>query len=236
MTVATPSRGTAPEVRVRIRAPRAWRSLPSKRGTEIHQGLVPHPPLPRRDRGVGQALDLAGGEAAPLHPGEDTGDVGVDHGDVGLVGEGEHGAGGVRADTREGEQAVEGVGERACLGDAGGGEVQVAGPPGIAEAVPETQDVTEGRGRAGGRVGEGVEEGVPLRDHPGHLGLLEHDLADEHGPRVAGASPGEVTEAGSAPLEDGVGQAGSAHTSTPSYGRWRVGAASRFHTITRRRK
>ena len=38
-----------------------------------------------------------------------------------------------------------------------------------------------------------VEPGLPAREHPRVLGLLEHHLADEHGVRIAGVIPRQVS-------------------------------------------
>ena len=52
-------------------------------------------------------------------------------------------------------------------------------------------------------VGVAVEERLVLRDHPGDLGLLEHQLGHEHRPRVPGAAPGQVAPGGVAPRRAG---------------------------------
>ena len=75
-------------------------------GAEVEHRLVPGPALPGRHRGVGQALHLGRPEANdPRGPGQDPRRVGVDHADVALEGEGQHGPGGVRARSRAGPRA-----------------------------------------------------------------------------------------------------------------------------------
>ena len=46
-----------------------------------------------------------------------------------------------------------------------------------------------------------VEPGLPAREHPGVLGLLEHDLADQHGVRIAGVIPRQVSPVRGEPRE-----------------------------------
>ena len=178
------------------RALRADRRGAARGGTEVHQDLVPRPTFPARDQRVGGGLGVLRSQPRPRRAGEHAGDVGVDDRHVSFVREREHGAGGVRADPREGEQVVERVGHDAAVAihDLPCGEVQVAGAPWITQAVPQSQHVTERRVGAGSRCRERHEERLPFRDHPLGLRLLEHHLGDEDRPRVTDASPRQIAQ------------------------------------------
>ncbi len=70
--------------------------------------------------------------------------------------------------------------------------VQRHRPAVVAEAGPGVDDVADGGRGTGRRVGEPVQEGVPLGDDPVDLGLLQHHLRHEHRPRVPGPPPRQV--------------------------------------------
>ena len=62
----------------------------------------------------------------------------------------------------------------------------------VAEALPRPDGI---RARGSGQVGhrrETRQPGVPLRNHPIDLCLLEHDLGDEHRVGIARAPPGQI--------------------------------------------
>src|SRR5581483_8395642 len=129
--------------------------------------------------------------------------VDVEHTDVVLVGEGEDGAGGVRAYAGQGEQRLEVVGQHAAMpfDNCNRGPVQVEGAPVVAQAGPGAHDVARRSGRARGGGREQLEEAVVLRDHPRPLRLLQHELADEPRPRVTGVAPGQVAARARRPLD-----------------------------------
>ena len=82
--------------------------------------------------------------------------------------------------------------------------VQTDGATVVAHAGPDADDV--GRLGVGKRLesGEGVEEGVVLRDDPFHLRLLEHDFRYEDGVRVRDAAPGQDAGVARVPRGDGI--------------------------------
>ena len=71
---------------------------------------------------------------------------------------------------------------------------EVARSAGIAQALPQPQDVGERRRCAVGRLRIGSQECPPLGDHPVGLCLLEHDLGDEDRPRVTYRPPWQIPE------------------------------------------
>ena len=165
-------------------------------GAEVHEDLVPRPTLPARHERIRGGLGALRRQPRPGRAGEHAGDVGVDDRHVSFVREREHGAGGVGTDPREREQVVERVGHDAAVAihDLPCGEVQVAGPARIPEAVPQSQHVTQRCVGAGTRRRERHEERLPLRDHPRGLRLLEHHLGDEDRPRITDAPPRQIAQ------------------------------------------
>ena len=153
-------------------------------------------------RCVGGRLDLLRRQPLTGEAGEDAGDVRIDDRGIGLEREREHRPRGVGADAGEREQAVERSREPAEFGDRLRGGMEVAGATRIAEPLPQSEDIAEWRSRACGRRREGLEQREPARDHPLDLGLLEHDLAHEHCPWVAGTPPRQVAQLGNAPVQE----------------------------------
>ena len=85
--------------------------------------------------------------------------------------------------------------------------VQVAGPTRVAETLPLPQHVTERRLRTRRDRRETIEErarhrGITRAD----LSLLEHDLAHEYRPRIAGTAPRQVAQTRCAPCQDVGGE------------------------------
>ena len=92
---------------------------------------------------------------------------------------------------------------RSVIGDRGLAQPQRAAR--VAELAPGADHVGR-RGR--GQVGRGGPAGEPVppdRLHPGDRCLLQHDLADQHGPGVdARAAPRQVAGGGGVPVDDHV--------------------------------
>jgi hypothetical protein len=171
--------------------------------SEIEHGLVVGPAATDRHEGVGESLGLGppegpAGGGARQHP---CG-VGVDDADVAFEGERQHRPRRVRSDPGQGDQVGQLVGDATAvtLADPGRGGVQLQGPAVVTESGPEPDHLTGGGGGAGGRIGEASEESRPGPDDPGHLRLLQHGLAHEHRPRVAGRAPRELAPAVRSPL------------------------------------
>ena len=130
--------------------------------------------------------------------GEDAAHVGVHRGQVVVVGEDEDGARRVRADAGQRAQAVGRARQlRPAAGRRGGDGrrralLQPPGPVVVAEALPAPQHVGERRRGETLQVGPGGEPLHEARRHPRHLGLLQHDLADQDRVGVGGVPPGQV--------------------------------------------
>ena len=174
------------------------------RGPEIEHGLVELPGAPRREQAIGQGLGLAQCQTRSRHAArQDADHVGVDRRHIGLEGEGEHRPRRVGADPRQGAQRglVGGNGATVLAGDGRRRPVQIERPAVVAQARPEPHHVAgPGPGAVDG-AGVRPEERLVVADDPVHLGLLQHDLADQHPPRVAGAAPREVAAVGGAPVQ-----------------------------------
>ncbi|OPZ42838.1 MAG: hypothetical protein BWY94_02021 [Actinobacteria bacterium ADurb.BinA094] len=167
----------------------------------IHEAVVPVAAAAARQRGVGHGLQILRPEVVrqPQLMGQHATDVGVHRGHVRVMGEDEHGAGGVRADARQRLQPVErarqpgaGAGGRRGPGHGDGAPVQAQRPVVVAEALPAEQDFAEGRRREALEVGPDTHPFLVTRDHPRHRRLLQHDLADQDRVRVGGPSPRKV--------------------------------------------
>ena len=99
--------------------------------------------------------------------------------------------GGICADARQGPQPGFGVGPAAGSDDPGR-LVKPPGPSRVAETLPFAQHRCERRRSARLGRGPGCHEGLPAARDARHLGLLEHDLADQDGPRVARRPPRQL--------------------------------------------
>src|SRR5262249_14231693 len=127
-------------------------------------------------------------------PGQNAANVRIDHGHWLLVGEARDRRGSVAPDALERPQAGDVSGQRATvLGyHLTGDLVQPHGAQVVAKALPGTDGF---RPRRAGQVAESrkaFEPGVPFGNDAIDLRLLEHDLGDENGVRVARAAPGQV--------------------------------------------
>src|ERR1035437_1495872 len=91
--------------------------------------------------------------------------------------------------------------EAAGCGDALRGAAQVAGARVVAEAAPQGQHVVFGGGGQGCHGGEACEEAAIVRDDGLRAGLLQHDLADPDGVRIARVAPGKIAMAAGVPGE-----------------------------------
>ncbi len=185
------------------RAAVAARLGSAPRRTQVHHDLVPVPGATLGHPAVRELLGRLGGQGTTLATSEHPGDVGVDHADLGLVGEGQHRSGGVRADARQVEQGLDGRRQPAAvlLDTPACGEPEVAGTTRIAESAPLLEHLGERSGSACARVGPPFQEASPTGHHPCGLGLLQHDLADQHPPRVTGVAPRQVAQLGQPRIE-----------------------------------
>jgi len=81
------------------------------------------------------------------------------------------------------------------------GGVQMASACVIAESLPRVQDVIFRSSGQGGEVGEPTEPVIIIWDHGSDLCLLEHELGDEDGIRVAGLAPGKIAAMATMPAK-----------------------------------
>ena len=179
-------------------------------GPEVHHRLVPCPALPRRHQFVRDALGF--GRRQPVtHPaGQNAAHVGIDDAGVHAERERLHCPSGVGAHARQRQQVVETGGYLAVvvLSDDRRRPPQVASSPGVAQSLPSSQHVGQLRCCALLRRRPTLGEGLKVRQHPFHLGLLQHDLGHQHQPWVAGAPPRQVALLGLPPADQlGVARA-----------------------------
>ena len=135
-------------------------------------------------------------------PGQHPAGVGVDHADVGLEGEGQHGPGRVGADAGQRQQGVEVGGDPpAVVGRRWRSAAGAGGGPGGCSPGPSRPGAPPRAGRRRRPPGSGTRSRKRAvgGDHPVDLGLLGHDLADQHRPRVTGGPPGQVGPARAGP-------------------------------------
>ena len=129
-------------------------------GTVVEHGLVVPPSVSRSHQRVSHRLERRCTQRCPGDgPREDPGDVGVDHGHIGLEGEGEHGPRRVRPDPGEGEQIGEVIRDGAVMAihDGLGSLVERDGSSVVAETLPSPDQLSlagRGGGRRSGKVGE----------------------------------------------------------------------------------
>lgn len=87
------------------------------------------------------------------------------------------------------------------------GGVQMASACVIAESLPRVQDVIFRGSGQGGEIGEPTEPVIIIWDHGSDLCLLEHELGDEDGIRVAGPAPGKLAAVTRIPAQDRAAEA-----------------------------
>ncbi len=200
------------------------------RGAQIEERLVPRPGPAGRQRAIGQRLDLGRAQRAAAPPGQRASDVGVDHGGIGLEGEGQHGPRRVRTDARQLPQTLQRRREAAAqlVRHDPRRRVQAERPAVVAEPAPPAQDLAGRDVGAGPDRREALDEGEEAGHDPSDLGLLQHRLRHEHGPRVTRPPPRQVAPHLFTPGQHGGlvggGEDAQAQTSCPSYGRRRAGA------------
>jgi hypothetical protein len=74
----------------------------------------------------------------------------------------------------------------------------------IAEALPRAEYVIFGSASQRSEIGKSTQPLTVIRNHCGDLSLLEHELGDEGGVRIAGAAPRQVTAVAAIPAEKGA--------------------------------
>ena len=194
-----------PRASSRNRARRAVRHGSAHERTEIHHHLVPHPPLCRRHHRIGKPLDACRRQPLPRCPGQHRGRCSCRPPQRR-----------VRRRTRAPRAPVYGPipGSAIKASRSSGSEppcsattrravaCRFTAPAGIAEALPQPQHIAQRCRCTRGRGGERTQEQLPLRDHPAHLGLLQHHLRNEDRPRVTLPAPRQIADPWHAPCED----------------------------------
>ena len=176
-------------------------------GAEFHQGLIEMAGLARVQpllRDLAEAFAGAGGgDVGGIvgHAGDHAEHVAVQHGEGQVERDAADRGGGVIADAGEGADGVIVPRKAAGSGDLLRGAAQIAGARVVAEAAPQGQHVVFGGGGQGGNGGKAFEEALIVRDDGLRAGLLEHDLADPDGVRIARIAPGQIAMAAGVPLE-----------------------------------
>ena len=196
--------GAAGRDRARARSAATRPCRPSRRG-RASPGSTPTPGRPGT---ASSAAPAPRGRARrrPAAPGQHPGRVGVDHADVALEGEGQHGPGRVGTDARQREQRVEVVGQPAAVvARRPHARHRCRSRPGGCSRGPAHQRDAPRRPappRSAAGVGKRSRNGRHRSADPADLGLLEHQLAHEHRPRVAGRAPRQVAALPVPPAED----------------------------------
>ena len=111
-----------------------------------------------------------------------------------LIGEGHHPRRCGRTDAGQRQQPL--VGLRKPTGPLGGAPVGRAlerqGATVVTEALPQLEHIGHSGGRQGIHRGKRRQEPLPEAADARHLGLLKHDLRDEHRVGVVHVAPGQV--------------------------------------------
>ena len=84
--------------------------------------------------------------------------------------------------------------------------VEISCPRIVAEALPGMQDVVFRCARECGEIGEAAEPVIIIRQGRGDLCLLEHELGDEDGVRIASASPRKIAAVFSIPAQENASE------------------------------
>ena len=111
-----------------------------------------------------------------------------------LIGEGHHPRRRSRTDAGQRQQPL--VGFRKPTGPLGGAPVGRAlerqGAAVVAEALPQLEHIGHRGGRQGIHRGKRRQEPFPEATDARHLGLLQHDLRDEHRVRIVHMAPRQI--------------------------------------------
>ncbi len=193
----------------------ARRARGADRRAELHQGLVEasragereHPSrrlpeeLPGRT-GVDRRVD-------PLDAGEDARDVAVDQRLGKIEREARDRAGGVGPDAVERAKRVGVRGELAAeaLDDLARSQVERPRAPVVAEPAPHREHVVDARLGEAPRRRKSRHEALEIGDHRLDPGLLEHDLADPDGVRMARPTPRQIAGNAAEPGDERCGDA-----------------------------
>ena len=174
-----------------------------KRGIEIGGAAYRH------DLGSATPEELPAGGGIDCDPHikearENTRGVRLDYGNGLVEGEARDRVGGVFSDAGELPDRSDVAREFSIMSilDEPGGGVQVAGASVVAKSLPGVEDIVLRSACQRGEVGEAPEPGVIIRAHGSDCCLLQHELGDEDGVRVAGVAPRQVASVAAIPGEE----------------------------------
>ncbi|EAU63217.1 conserved hypothetical protein [Stigmatella aurantiaca DW4/3-1] len=182
-------------------AQQAERSLRAAHGRAVlHEGLIEVPGPLALHEGTGQGPQPGLPCLVARHAfhreeaGEHARHVAIHQGGFFSEGNGGHGPRRVAAEAGQGEQVLRGGGKPSSevRDDLLGGAVEVARARVVAKAPPRGEHVIQGGRRQGPHRGKARQEPLPVGNDGGHLGLLQHDLAEPDGVGVARAAPGQI--------------------------------------------
>jgi len=191
--------------------------------TEVHQPLRVRADVARRQFALGERPERSLGARSPRIPVDSREatqhplDVAVQDRGPGAERERRDRAGGRTADPGQRGERLDATREFATegFGDTASAGVQVARPAVVAQAAPGAQHVFLGRRRQRRDVGKALDEAQVVRDHRGHLRLLQHDLRHPDPVGVGTRLPRQVVPAVRAlPADDPV--------SEPAHGEQRI--------------
>jgi hypothetical protein len=134
--------------------------------------------------------------------GEDTIDIAIDDGSGEAEGDAPDGGSGIVAYALEFPDFFEGVREMAEGDDLLGGVVEVAGSAVIAQALPLAQHLVFRGGGKGLNGRPSVHKALPVVPALLDLRLLEDDLGEPNGVRVAGLPPRQIATVLTEPLKE----------------------------------
>ena len=166
--------------------------------------LIPRPRLFARHESVSQLLGGAPGQGSAGHrPGQHPGDIDVHNRPYARRRRrARHAPCTARCPGRPGGPRAAGTAPP-CFSTIERARREVGGAAVVAEARPGTEDIAEAKRRRT-RPGQGSGQEVAVgAHHAGCLGLLEHELAHEHRPRVPGGPPREAAVGRLGPVQDG---------------------------------
>ena len=187
-----------------------FRLGPADKRAQVHQGRIKSTSTAFRNEWGGQLPDSFASSAGVdgllviVNAGEQARDVCIDDRHGLIKSESCDGVCGVTADT--GKIANRGWIDRQSatmsISHNFRGGVQMASACIIAESLPGVQDVIFRGSGQGAEIGEPTEPVIIIWDHGSDLCLLEHELGDENGVRIAGLAPGKLAAVTRIPAQD----------------------------------
>ena len=88
------------------------------------------------------------------------------------------------------------------------GREEIARARVVAQSLPGVQDVVFRCSRERGEIRESAKPLIIIRSNGRDLGLLEHQLGDENGVRIARAAPGKIAATATIPAKKSATKSG----------------------------